>query len=314
MTWRDGSTTTTWETAEKAEFVWGLGQCSRSHCPLYSPQAGGLASPLVQTAADQQGNCALSGSNWAAVRHCLNRRDHEWLSLGSGGQNFICQPFPLISAHFQPLPPIFAIWCPDRLAVSGDLKIGTAFNTAIRLEIRHEAWQEPSVIKTRLPCADRPAARRLLALLYPRHRRLGQMPRDKPLHQLNGPLGLNSGKVAEAVRHPREQLQLYVASSGAVGGLELVRNELGNVGVIGALDDYGGRQLHLLPAFQGLLGVSLAEAFGVGKVGLRGAYEPVVADFAGPKVSGAGSSTGQQHSMNRSDASTFSPPGSGSEA
>ena len=104
-----------------------------------------------------QGNRALSGSNWAAVRHCFNRRDHEWHSLGSGGQNSICQPFPLIfghCGHFQPLPPIFAIWCPDRLAVSGDFKIGTAFNTAFRLEIRHEAWQEPSVIKTRLPCVS----------------------------------------------------------------------------------------------------------------------------------------------------------------
>ena len=80
---------------------------------------------------------------------------------GERGQNFYLpaisahfRPLPLIFSHcghFQPLPPIFAIWCPDRLAVSGDLKIGTAFNTAFRLEIRHEAWQEPSVIKTRLP-------------------------------------------------------------------------------------------------------------------------------------------------------------------
>ena len=80
---------------------------------------------------------------------------------GGGGKFFLpaisahFRPFPLIfghCGHFQPLPPISAIWCPDRLAVSGDLKIGTAFNTAFRLEIRHEAWQEPSVIKTRLPC------------------------------------------------------------------------------------------------------------------------------------------------------------------
>ena len=80
---------------------------------------------------------------------------------GERGQNFYLpaisahfRPLPLIFSHcghFRPLPPIFAIWCPDRLAVSGDLKIGTAFNTAFRLEIRHEAWQEPSVIKTRLP-------------------------------------------------------------------------------------------------------------------------------------------------------------------
>ena len=105
-----------------------------------------------------QGNRALRGSNWAAVRHCFNRRDHEWFSLGSGGQkNYMpvisahFRSFSATSGHFQPLPPIFAIWCPDRLAVSGDLKIGTAFNTAFRLEIRHEAWQEPSVIKTRLP-------------------------------------------------------------------------------------------------------------------------------------------------------------------
>ena len=104
-----------------------------------------------------RGNSALSGSSWAAVRHYLNRRDHEWLSPGSGGQkNYMpvisahFRSFSATAGHFQPLPPIFAIWCPDRLAVSGDLKIGTAFNTAFRLEIRHEAWQEPSVIKTRL--------------------------------------------------------------------------------------------------------------------------------------------------------------------
>ena len=73
---------------------------------------------------------------------------------GAGGKKLYASHFRSFSAtaaHFQPLPPIFAIWCPDRLAVSGDLKIGTAFNTAFRLEIRHEAWQEPSVIKTRLP-------------------------------------------------------------------------------------------------------------------------------------------------------------------
>ena len=102
----------------------------------------------------RRGNRALSGSNWAAVRHCFNRRDHEWLSLGSGGKFFSnhFRSFSATSAHFRPLPPIFPIWCPDGLAVSGDLKIGTAFNTAFRLEIRHEAWQEPSVTKTRLPC------------------------------------------------------------------------------------------------------------------------------------------------------------------
>jgi hypothetical protein len=73
---------------------------------------------------------------------------------GAGGKILFAshfRSFSATSAHFRPLPPIFAIWCPDRLAVSGDLKIGTAFNTAFRLEIRHEAWQEPSVIKTRLP-------------------------------------------------------------------------------------------------------------------------------------------------------------------
>ena len=105
-----------------------------------------------------QGNRALNGSNWAAVRHCFNRRNHETRSRvafsGERGKKLYASHFRSFSTtagHFQPLPPIFAIWCPGRLAVSGDLKIGTAFNTAFRLEIRHEAWQEPSVIKTRLP-------------------------------------------------------------------------------------------------------------------------------------------------------------------
>ena len=141
----------------------------------------------------RQGNRALSGSNWAAVRHCFNRRDHEWLSLGSGGKILFSnhsRSFSATSAHFRPLPPIFAIWCPDRIAVSGDLKIGTAFNTAFRLEIRHEAWQEPSVIKTRLPWPWRCERRRSgkgRTPLHPSRQDLWERPgEDAPPHRAPG--------------------------------------------------------------------------------------------------------------------------------
>ena len=56
-----------------------------------------------------QGNLALIESSWAAVRHCFNRRDREWLSLANWGLNF---HLPVIFGHFQQLPLIFAFGAP----------------------------------------------------------------------------------------------------------------------------------------------------------------------------------------------------------
>ena len=127
-----------------------------------------------------------------------------------------------------------------------------------------------------------------LVFTYPcqGHRRECQLASDEALHQLDGPVGFWSGCIAEDVGHPLEQFQLYVASGGPVRGLELLGNKQGDIGVIGALNDYGRGNSTAFPRSSISWGGSFVEVGVVAKVGLRCADEPFFTDFAGPHVAG----------------------------
>lgn len=101
---------------------------------------------LMAVAPDNRGT---NDFNHAADRHCPGQRHNELLSLLGKGMNF----------HFsRVLPDIVSVLCFDRLiALRADDErrcstFGTVVSTVIRLYTRHEAWQEPGVIKTRMPC------------------------------------------------------------------------------------------------------------------------------------------------------------------
>ena len=65
-----------------------------------------------------QGNRALSGANWAAVRHCFNRRDHETRSrVAFSGERGAKK---LYASHFRSFPLIFG-HCRSFSATAADI-------------------------------------------------------------------------------------------------------------------------------------------------------------------------------------------------
>lgn len=108
---------------------------------LSSLRSGRLGKQLAA-----QGNRAITDSCRAAERHCFNKRDYERLFLLRDKFSFAIQfrSFPATANDICNL--VFRQTHGKR----GYFTIKTAVSTVIRLEIRHEAWQGPSVTKTRL--------------------------------------------------------------------------------------------------------------------------------------------------------------------